>query len=68
MSASVEFGVRLQGVSTIRSHIDYTTAASNYDYFSEFESELPGLDAHGLLVGEPDGASVRFEPTNPECP
>jgi hypothetical protein len=61
-------GSAARGERTAESDIDYTASPSSVSYFKPFVDQLPGLDSHGILQGEPDGPFIPFNPEDPVWP
>jgi hypothetical protein len=54
------------GTRTALSDIDYVVSPGSMSYFEGLETQLPGLDVHGIIPGAPNpfiGPSIPFSPS-----
>ena len=59
-------GSAASGTRTALSDIDYVVSPGSMSYFEGLESQLPGLDVHGIIPGAPNpfiGPSIPFYPS-----
>jgi hypothetical protein len=59
-------GSAASGTRTALSDIDYVVSPGSMPYFDGLESQLPGLDSHGVIPGAPNpfiGPSIPCNPT-----
>jgi hypothetical protein len=59
-------GSAASGSRTALSDIDYVVSPGSMSYFEGLESQLPGLDSHGIIPGAPNpfiGPSITFSPS-----